>query len=86
VAASFPYFRFSGAENDVLLNADTSVYWNFGSTVHSKQTSVVVAGDSLHPTDELKWLGVVTDGSLAECNSCAGRVQSLQLSYMCSAT
>ena len=56
------------AENELLLNADKSDVMFIGTSAQlcaaKSVTSVVVAGTSLHPTDELKSLGVVIDSRL----------------------
>jgi len=56
------------AENELLLNADKSDVMFIGTSAQlcaaKSVTSVVVAGASLHPTDELKSLGVVIDSRL----------------------
>ena len=56
------------AENELLLNADKSDVMFIGTSAQlcaaKNVASVVVAGASLHPTDEMKSLGVVIDSRL----------------------
>jgi hypothetical protein len=69
------------AENERLLNADKSDVMFIGTSAHlctaKNVGSIVAAGASLHPTDELKSLGVVIDSrltfaahALAVCKAC----------------